>query len=305
MRVFVWLWGAVLAIAALQPLSAGAIDRTVLVLGRISDDPKSHYDQLKPLLDYVVPRMKDVGIEEGQILMAKDAQQMGSYLRRGRVDWVTETAGTAMALQQRAGAQPLVLTERSGVSAYHSVFFVRRDSPLDSLEDLKGHSLAMQSPLSTSAYLVPAMELLQHGVRMEILLTPHEAPATDAVGYVFARTELNISTFVHKRVVDAGVVSSIDWSDDHAMPPAFRNDLRVLYRSAPMPRAVEMVRADLDRAVRERLRQVLLEASRDSQAGPALAKFFGTTGFHPVDAASLRSLERLRSGLQRIRMEVE
>jgi len=305
LRVFVWLWGAVLAIAALQPLSAGAIDRTVLVLGRISDDPKSHYDQLKPLLDYVVPRMKDVGIEEGQILMAKDAQQMGSYLRRGRVDWVTETAGTAMALQQRAGAQPLVLTERSGVSAYHSVFFVRRDSPLDSLEDLKGHSLAMQSPLSTSAYLVPAMELLQHGVRMEILLTPHEAPATDAVGYVFARTELNISTFVHKRVVDAGVVSSIDWSDDHAMPPAFRNDLRVLYRSAPMPRAVEMVRADLDRAVRERLRQVLLEASRDPQAGPALAKFFGTTGFHPVDAASLRSLERLRSGLQRIRMEVE
>lgn len=305
MRVFVWLWGAVLAIAALQPLSAGAIDRTVLVLGRISDDPKSHYDQLKPLLDYVVPRMKDVGIEEGQILMAKDAQQMGSYLRRGRVDWVTETAGTAMALQQRAGAQPLVLTERSGVSAYHSVFFVRRDSPLDSLEDLKGHSLAMQSPLSTSAYLVPAMELLQHGVRLEILLTPHEAPATDAVGYVFARTELNISTFVHKRVVDAGVVSSIDWSDDHAMPPAFRNDLRVLYRSAPMPRAVEMVRADLDRAVRERLRQVLLEASRDPQAGPALAKFFGTTGFHPVDAASLRSLERLRSGLQRIRMEVE
>jgi phosphonate transport system substrate-binding protein len=305
LRVFVWLWGAVLAIAALQPLSAGAIDRTVLVLGRISDDPKSHYDQLKPLLDYVVPRMKDVGIEEGKILMAKDAQQMGSYLRRGRVDWVTETAGTAMALQQRAGAQPLVLTERSGVSAYHSVFFVRRDSPLDSLEDLKGHSLAMQSPLSTSAYLVPAMELLQHGVRLEILLTPHEAPATDAVGYVFARTELNISTFVHKRVVDAGVVSSIDWSDDHAMPPAFRNDLRVLYRSAPMPRAVEMVRADLDRAVRERLRQVLLEASRDPQAGPALAKFFGTTGFHPVDAASLRSLERLRSGLQRIRMEVE
>ena len=30
-------------------------DASVLVLGRISDDPKSHYDQLKPLLDYVVP----------------------------------------------------------------------------------------------------------------------------------------------------------------------------------------------------------------------------------------------------------
>ena len=60
-----------------------ADDDRVLVLGRISDDPKAHYEQLKPLLDYVVPRMADVGIREGRILMARDAQQMASYLRRG------------------------------------------------------------------------------------------------------------------------------------------------------------------------------------------------------------------------------
>lgn len=305
MRVFRWLWGAVLGLAALQPVACGAVERSVLVLGRISDDPKSHYDQLKPLLDYVVPRMRDVGIVEGRILMAKDAQQMGSYLRRGRVDWVTETAGTAMALQQRAGARPLLLTERSGVGAYESVFFVRRDSPVGSLEDLKGRTVALQSALSTSAYLVPAMELLEHGVKPEILLTPSDVPAADTVGYVFARTELNISTYVHKRVVDAGVISSLDWMDDRSMPPAFRNDMRVIFRSEPMPRALEMVRGDLDPAVREQLQRVLLEASRDPVAGPALAKFFGTTGFHLVDAESQRVLERLRNGLARIRLEVE
>ena len=76
----------------------------VLVLGRISDDPKAHYEQLKPLLDYVVPKLADVGIREGRILMARDAQQMASYLRRGRVDWVTETSGTGMQLARRAGA---------------------------------------------------------------------------------------------------------------------------------------------------------------------------------------------------------
>ncbi len=292
-------------VAVLQPLEGSAVERSVLVLGRISDDPKSHYDQLKPLLDYVVPRMRDVGIVEGRILMAKDAQQMGSYLRRGRVDWVTETSGTAMALQKRANARPLLLTERNGVNAYHSVFFVRRDSPIERLEDLKGRTLALQSVLSTSAYLVPAMELLQHGVHPEILLTPQDAPAADAVGYVFARTELNISTFVHKRVVDAGAVSSLDWVDDHAMPPAFRHDLRVIYRSEPIPRAVEMVRGDLEPEVRERLRAVLLQASRDPLAGPALVKFFGTTGFHPVDAGSQHALDRLRNGLARVRMEVE
>ncbi|WP_313254777.1 MULTISPECIES: phosphate/phosphite/phosphonate ABC transporter substrate-binding protein [unclassified Stenotrophomonas] len=294
-----------LVAAVLQPLEGSAVERSVLVLGRISDDPKAHYDQLKPLLDYVVPRMREVGIVEGRILMARDAQQMSSYLRRGRVDWVTETSGTAMALQQRAQAQPLLLTERNGVSAYHCVFFVRRDSPIQTLDDLKGRTLALQSTLSTSAYLVPAMELLQHGVPPEILLTPQDAPAADAVGYVFARSELNISTYVHKRVVDAGAFSSIDWADDHAMPVAFRQDLRVIYRSEPIPRAVEMVRGDLEPAVRERLRAVLLEASGDPLAGPALVKFFGTTGFHPVDADSQRALDRLRNGLARVRMEVE
>ena len=74
-------------------------DASVLVLGRVSDDPKAHYDQLKPLLDYVVPRMASVGIRSGRILMAKDLQQMASYLRRSRVDWVNETAGNA-ALQR-------------------------------------------------------------------------------------------------------------------------------------------------------------------------------------------------------------
>jgi len=295
----------VLAVAALQPLAGGAVERSVLVLGRISDDPKSHYDQLKPLLDYVIPRMHDVGIVEGRILMAKDAQQMASYLRRGRVDWVTETAGTAMALQQRAGARPLLLTERNGVGAYHSVFFVRRDSPISTLEDLKGRTLAMQSVASTSAYLIPVMELLQHGVQPQILLTPQDMPSAEAVGYVFARTELNISTYVHKRVVDAGVISSIDWTDDGAMPPAFRRDMRVLHRSEAIPRAVEMVRADLDPVVRDRLQVVLLEASRDPKAGPALAKFFGTTGFHVMDPTSQQALDRLRNGLARVRMEVE
>ena len=91
--------------AAVRRDAPHADDAHVLVLGRISDDPKAHYEQLKPLLDYVVPRMADVGIREGRILMARDAQQMNSYLRRGRVDWVTETAGTGDAAASSAPAR--------------------------------------------------------------------------------------------------------------------------------------------------------------------------------------------------------
>ena len=290
---------------AAVPAPSAVNDDHVLVLGRISDDPKAHYEQLKPLLDYVIPRMNTVGITEGRILMARDTQQMTSYLRRGRVDWVTETSGTGMQLQKRAGAKPLLLTERGGVSRYHSVFFARKDSGINSLADLKGRSIAFQSTGSTSAYIVPASVLLEEGLQLEILLSPMDRPTPDLVGYVFARSELNIAAWVHKRLVDAGVFSSLDWNDARRLPPAFRQDLKIIHETPEYPRALEMVRGDLKPKVEARLREVLLEAADDPAAREAMNLFFRTTRFLPMDAESKQGLDRLREGATRVREHVE
>ena len=280
-------------------------DASVLVLGRVSDDPKSHYDQLKPLLDYVVPRMASVGIRSGRILMARDLQQMGSYLRRGRVDWVTETSGNAVLLERRANARSLLITERDGASRYHSVFFVRRDSPVRSLADLAGRSVAFQSPYSTSAYYLPASALLEAGQRMELLLSPMDKPSPQAVGYLFARTELNITTWVHKRLVDAGVLSNLDWANPQRMPPAFVADFRVVAESQDVPRALVLTRGDLEPKVEARLREVLMEASTDPDAGEVLRRFIDTSRFVPINDEDRRALDRLGKGVQRVRSEVE
>ncbi len=298
--------GATITAPILAPLQAAiANDAHVLVLGRISDDPKAHYEQLKPLLDYVVPRMAGVGIREGRILMARDAQQMNSYLRRGRVDWVTETAAMGTQLQHRGSARPLLLTERDGVSRYRTVFFARRDSGIDSLADLRGRSIAFQNPFSTSAYYVPASELLDQGLRLEILLSPMDRPASGTVGYLFARSELNISTWVHKRLVDVGVMSNLDWQNPQRVPLAFRKDFIVIRETQEYPRAVEMVRSNLDPKVEARLREVLIEAAGDPDAREALLRFFKTTRFLPIDATAEQALEHLGTGVQRIRAEVE
>jgi phosphonate transport system substrate-binding protein len=249
--------------------------------------------------------MADVGITEGRILMARDMQQMTSYLRRGRVDWVTETSANAMRLQDRAGADPLLLTERNGAGSYRTFLFVRRDSEIASLQDLRGHSVAFQYTASTSAYVVPAMQLLAQGLPLQILLSPLDRPDSRSVGYVFARSELNIATWVHKRLVDAGTISNLDWNDPRRMPPSYRRDFRVVDRSPAYPRALEMVRGDLDPRVAERLRKVLEEAGHDPDAREALLQFFGTTRFLPIDAATEDALRELRAGVARVRAEAE
>ena len=297
---------ALLATLGVVPATAlGNDDPRVLVLGRISDDPKAHYEQLKPLLDYVVPRMAGVGIREGRILMARDAQQMASYLRRGRVDWVTETSGTAMLLDQRANAKPLLITERDGVSAYSTVFFARKDSGIGSLDDLRGRSVAFQNTASTSAYFVPAIELLDRDLPLEILLSPKDRPGNGSVGYLFARSELNISTWVHKRLVDAGAMSNLDWDSPQRIPPPYRRDLKIIHRTPEYPRALEMVRGDMNPRIQARLREVLIEASKDPDAREALLQFFKTTRFLPIDATAEHALHYLRQGAVRVRAEVE
>lgn len=82
----------------------------------------------------------------------------------------------------------------------------------------------------------------------------------DAVGYVFARSELNISTWVHKRLADAGAMSDLDWNNPRRMPEAFRRDMVTIGR---------------------------------------------TTRFLPLDASSTLALDRLATGVTRVRADLE
>ena len=306
--VLAWLLCLLVALpplASAQVAASAGDDGSVLVLGRVSDDPKSHYDQLKPLLDYVVPRMAGVGIRSGRILMAKDLQQMTSYLRRGQVDWINETAGNAGLLERRGVATSFLVTERDGATRYHSLFFVRRDSKVRTLADLVGRSVAFQNPYSTSAYYLPAAKLIDQGMKLEVLLSPMDRPAPDAVGYLFARTELNITTWVHKRLVDAGVFSNLDWANPQRMPPSFSQDFRIVAVTDDVPRALMLTRKGMDPKVQARLREVLMEASTDPDAGEVLRRFIGTSRFMPITDEDRQALDMLGAGVQRVRAEVE
>ncbi len=297
-QIVVALLAAVLAWPA-------AADSDVLVIGRVSDNPRAHYDRLKPLLDYVVPRMADVGIREGRILMARDGQAMVSYLRQGRVDWVTETAGAAVAMIDRGGAELLALSWRGGLASYHSVFVVRGDSGIDDLSALRGHSVGFQHPMSTSAYLVPAGMLLSLDLPLAVLLSPLDRPAPDFVGYAFTGAEANSVAWVHKRLVDVAAISNQDW-DELVEPVAeFRNELTVIARSPEYPRALELVRGGLDPRVRERLHDILLAAASDPAGREALASYFGTERFTAITPEVEAQLDTLRDLVGRVRRELE
>lgn len=274
----------------------------VLVFGRVSDDPQRHHAQLQALLDYVVPRMADVGIREGRVLMAADPARMASYLRHGRVDWVTETLFTGLQLIDRADAELLLLSEREGVQRYRSVIFVREDSPIQSLQQLQGRRLALEHPQSTSAFLLPVITLIEAGLALEILPGPTHPPIEGAVGYVFAGSEGNIARWVELGVVDAGGFSEHDLARwEHVS----ENGFRLLGESRSVPRAMELVRGDLPPQVRDRLRELLLAAASDPEVDPVLRAFLGSSRFRAPESGDLDELAALRDAARQVRQIIE
>lgn len=101
--------------------------------------------ELYPAADYA-------GVMQGLIAGQLEAANMGA------------SAYAGVAIQDPNAIEPILVQQQTdGSLGYHSVLYVRADSGITSLEQLKGKSLAFADPNSASGYLYPAFELKEQG----------------------------------------------------------------------------------------------------------------------------------------------
>ncbi len=297
LAVLVGLW---LGCQSVPAMAQQVTDRShTLVIGKVSDNPRKHYGQLKPMVDYAVAHMADLGITQGRVLMARDNRQMIEYLRDGRVDWVTETVFSAQIYAQQAGAELVLKKWKKGAPSYHSVIFVRKDAGIATLADLEGHSIAFEDPGSTSAYFLPASVLKGQGLTLTRLDSPRQPVPAGTVGFAFSGEEVNTATWVYKGLVQAGAFSNMDWDKYAHLSEQAWSELKVIHRTRDYPRAVELVRAGLDPAVKMRLVAVLLNASNDPDAASVLKRYQKTTRFERFDKTDRDALKQAREMVSR------
>ena len=167
----------------------------------------------------------------------------------------------AVLAHDRLGAQILVKPQNAeGVSVYRGVIVVRRDSPITSIEDLAGRSVAMVRT-TTAGNLFPVSLMLRHG-----LLDARQPPQFRWVG-----THDQVIAELMAGRVDAGAVKDLrlDAFERANAPPK----LVRLAVSEPVPNNALVVRADVDPALRERLEQALLTMHENGVGREALAAF--------------------------------
>lgn len=270
---------AILFLLSAEVIAEAGHKKETLVIGRISDNPEKHHNGLNLLVNYVTSHMLDLGITKSSVLIAKDLPELISYLKEGKVDWVSDTPYAALLLAEETGAEIILRRWKKGVPNYYTVFFTRNDNAIDSLLDLKGKKIAFEDPSSTSAYFLPLSFLKSKGLDMVKLSSPRENIDKEKVGYAFAGGELNITTWVYKGLTDAGAFNNKDWEDPTCTPEAFKANLKIIDKTTLFPRSVELIRYGIHPKIKNRIKEILLNADKDPNAEEALRAYSRTKKF--------------------------
>ena len=276
---------------------AGEVPRSeVLVIGKVSDNPRKHFLYLKPIADYAVAQMGDLGIKKAKVLMAKDNETMIRYLKEDKVDWVSETPFSAIQFHQETNAKMVLRRSKKKAPDYHTLFFTRQDNGIETLADLRGRTIALEDSGSTSGYFLPILLLRREKLQVVRLRGPEDKPLPNQVGYRLVGQEINISTWVYKGKVAAGAFNGHDWNKPDHAPPAYKKELRILHRGNQYIRSIELVRDGLAPAITKRLVKVLLEAHEAPKGRRALNAYQKTLQLNLIDdqaAANLKELEEM------------
>lgn len=188
-----------------------------------------------------------------------------------------------------------------GVPSYHTIIFVHNDSEIQSLEDLVGKTIAFEDAGSTSAYFLPSAELLSKGFEMQYMRTLREARDPGSINYVFSGEEINSTTWVHKKLVDAAALSNLDWDAEDSVPGNMLPDLRIIHRTTNFPRSVELVSPLRPLLFQNRLAEELHQAHTNPEGLTAMKRYKKTTRFDVIDDTMKESLQSAKELLSVVR----
>ncbi len=238
-------------------------------LGIINERPDRPSDALKQyarLHSYLRQRLERDHIQVGDLVIAHHLNDMTRLIGRGEVDALIEGVMPTLSIQRRTRSlSPALLVWRKGQRHYHTVFFVRQDSPIDSLLALRGKTIAFESPRSTSAYFVPLATLRAEGLTVSAAEEDRLAPNT--VRYVLAGSELNQAYWVSAGRADAGAFNNGDWD---RVPESVRRDLRVIHRTRSLLRWLVSFSDALDPQIRAAVTDALLDMHQNPEGRAAL-----------------------------------
>jgi phosphonate transport system substrate-binding protein len=163
----------------------------------------------------------------------------------------------------------------------YGVIVVAKDSPLRTIEDLRGRRFAFGDPESTTSYCVEAWAMLRHGVPLNVL-----------GDYRFLGSHPNVALAVLAGDYDAGAVKR-EVYDEYAA-----KGLRILAEAPATPDFLFVTRANFPPAAVSKLRAALLALDETADGRRILEQLHpGLTRLIPATEADYQGLRDMMRAL--------
>ena len=210
-----------------------------------------------------------------RVTVASDYAAVVEALRNKTADLAfVHPAGYVLASRE-AKAMIIAKDRWHGNTSYTARIWVRKESGIKTLEELRGKTIAFVDPSSTSGYVYPMVMLIQRG------LVQNKDPKTFFKEVVFSGSHDAGLLALLNGHVDA--VASFDQvREQYLKDPAQRERLTWVAESAPIPEGGIAGRAGLDPTIVAKVREALLKM-RGPQYEPLLGKLYDIDGFEPAD----------------------
>lgn len=152
-------------------------------------------------------------------------------------------------------------TNIDGTKGYHSVFYVKKDSPYQKVEDLKGKNLGLVDPNSTSGNNVPRFAL--NGMKIE--------PETFFSKVVYTGSHENAVIALQQGTVDIAANWWNDEQESNLLRMARKNmvkaeDFRIIYKSEQIVNSPMAYLSDLPEELKAKIRDAVLNISTKDKA---------------------------------------
>ncbi len=164
----------------------------------------------------------------------------------------------------KLGVEPIARPESlEGVSTYFGMIFVRKDSNISAIKDLKGKIFAFVDKSTTAGHLLPLAFFNENGI---------EDYSTFFDETYFAGTHEDVINDVLNKRADIGAAKNTVFFDMTLKNRNITDDLLILKRSPEVPSNGLAVRKDLDESLKKKLKSIILNIHNDPEGKSALEK---------------------------------
>lgn len=240
-----------------------------------STDPGKIVRTSQPLVNYLE---RETG-SRIELVVPTNYAAVVEAIANDRVDIAYLGGFTFVQASQRAGVRPLVQRERD--QNFHSVFITKPGSGINSLPDLKGHSVAFGDVNSTSGHLMPAYYMRAAGIDPGALAKTLYTGGHDATALAVANAK-----------VSAGAMDELVYETMMKTGKITPKQVKIFYTTPAFFDYVWASRKNLDPKLSGAFAAAFLKLDSSNAEGKTLLDLLNATKYVCADDASYNKLRQ-------------